>query len=74
MPVLFGPNNEHFREAQELKTAGGGIEISNKQDFMSAISQLESDTAYLKQCGKEAGNYVKSRSGATQVVLKTVGL
>lgn len=74
MPVLFGPNNEHFREAQELKTAGGGIEISNKQDFMSAISQLESDTAYLKQCGKEAGNYVKSRSGATQVVLKAVGL
>ena len=74
MPVLFGPNNEHFREAQELKTAGGGIEISNKQDFMSAISQLESDTAYLKQCGKEAGNYVMSRSGATQVVLKAVGL
>lgn len=74
MPVLFGPNNEHFREAQELKTAGGGIEISNKQDFMSAISQLESDTAYLKQCGKESGNYVQSRSGATQVVLKAVGL
>ena len=33
IPVFFGPNNERFQEAQELKQNGGGLEIHNYEEF-----------------------------------------
>lgn len=33
MPVLFGPNNKHFAEAQGLLAEGGGFEIQDAATF-----------------------------------------
>ncbi len=33
MPVLFGPNNKHFAEAQGLLRDGGGFEVFDFESF-----------------------------------------
>ena len=73
IPVIFGPNNQRFQEAQELKAVGGGFEISSYEDFEQLMTQFE-DADYMHQCGAEAGKYVKQRAGATRLVLSSVGL
>jgi 3-deoxy-D-manno-octulosonic-acid transferase len=74
VPVIFGPNNQRFQEAQELKAAGGGFEISSYEDFERLMNRFTSDAAYLKQAGEQAGGYVKGKAGATQRILSDVKL
>lgn len=70
VPVFFGPNNKRFQEAQELLASGGGIEITNYETFASAMQRFMSDRQLLKECGAKAGEYVKGKAGATEIVLK----
>ena len=74
MPVLFGPNNKHFVEAQGLLQSGGGIEIEDYETFSLIMSQLSDDSAYYDTCGQEAGAFVQSLAGATKKVLSSVKL
>lgn len=74
MPVLFGPNNKHFAEAQGLLQSGGGIEIEDYETFSLIMSQLSDDSAYYDTCGQEAGVFVQSLAGATKKVLSSVKL
>lgn len=74
MPVLFGPNNKHFAEAQGLLQSGGGIEIEDYETFSLIMSQLSDDSAYYGTCGQEAGAFVQSLAGATKKVLSNVKL
>lgn len=74
MPVLFGPNNKHFAEAQGLLQSGGGIEIEDYETFSLIMSQLSDDSAYYGTCGQEVGAFVQSLAGATKKVLSSVKL
>lgn len=74
MPVLFGPNNKHFVEAQGLLQSGGGIEIEDYETFSLIMSQLSDGSAYYDTCGQEAGAFVQSLAGATKKVLSSVKL
>lgn len=74
VPVFFGPNNQRFQEAAGLKACGGGLEIKDYDDFERQMQQLETDQQMWSQCAEAAGDYVKSRSGATQKVLQAVSL
>lgn len=74
MPVLFGPNNKHFVEAQGLLQSGGGIEIEDYETFSLIMSQLSDDSPYYGTCGQEAGAFVQSLAGATKKVLSSVKL
>ena len=74
MPVLFGPNNKHFAEAQGLLQSGGGIEIEDHETFSLIMSQLSDGSAYYDTCGQEAGAFVQSLAGATKKVLSSVKL
>lgn len=74
VPVLFGPNNERFQEAQALKHVGGGLQIDDAQSFETTMERLISNPDFLKQCGEQAGGYVKKCSGATEKVIQAVGL
>ena len=74
MPVLFGPNNKHFAEAQGLLQSGGGIEIEDYETFSLIMSQLSDGSAYYGTCGQEAGAFVQSLAGATKKVLSSVKL
>ena len=70
IPVFFGPNNERFQEAQELKKNGGGLEIHNYEEFAARMDELTADPASRIKCGEAAGSYVKGNAGATEVVLR----
>lgn len=74
MPVLFGPDNKHFAEAQGLLAEGGGFEIQDAATFAEKMQQLTSDTTHLKASGEAAYNFVESLSGATDKVLSTIEL
>ena len=70
VPVFFGPNNKRFQEAQQLLASGGGVEITDYDSFATAMLRFMSDPEWLRQCGNKAGEYVKSKAGATNIVLK----
>ena len=74
MPVIFGPNNKKFQEAQGLLKSGGGFEINNFEDFAGLMKSMMNDAAFLKSAGEKAGEFVASLSGATDKVLSKVQL
>ena len=72
VPVLFGPNNKRFQEAQDLLACKGSFEVTDYDSFNTIISRLISDDQFRHQCGEASANYVKSRSGATDIIMKSV--
>ena len=74
MPVIFGPNNKKFQEAQGLLKSDGGFEINTNEDFSGLMSSLMNDEAFLKQAGDKAGAFVAHLAGATDKVLANVKL
>ena len=74
MPVIFGPNNKKFQEAQGLLKSGGGFEINTYEDFSGLMSSLMNDETFLKQAGDKAGTFVAHLAGATDKILASVKL
>lgn len=74
IPVIFGPNNKKFREAQHLLANKGGFEINGYEDFQQLMDKFLTDESYLKQSGKAAGDYVKDNAGAMDKIMKRVTL
>lgn len=73
IPVIFGPNNKKFQEAQGLKAAGGGFDISTADDFRQVMSRFMNDQDYLSTAGKNAGAFVQSLAGVTDRVFRLLG-
>ncbi len=74
VPVIFGPNNERFQEAQGLKACGGGQEIKNADDFQRIMQRFISDPAAIAEAGRQSGRFVEQMTGATQKILADVQL
>lgn len=72
IPVLFGPENAKFIEAQELKALGGGIEVVSADSFARNADRLLYDKAELKQRGNWAGDYIKEKTGASDKILSDI--
>ena len=74
IPVIFGPNNKKFREAQHLLANKGGFEVNGYEDFEVLMDKLLTDEAYLQASGQAAGDYVKNNSGAMEKIMDYVKL
>ena len=74
MPVIFGPNNKRFQEAQGLLASGGGFEIDGYELFEELMTRFDTDTDQLLQASQSAGTFVKGQAGATSKVLEAVVL
>ena len=74
VPVIFGPNNERFQEAQGLKACGGGQEISSADDFHRIMQQFEEHPETIKELGEKSGVFVGQMTGATKKILADVKL
>ena len=72
VPVIFGPNNQRFQEAQGLKASGGGIEIGSASDFQRVMQGMVDNPDVMRQLGEHAGDYVQRHAGATRKVLSEV--
>ncbi len=69
VPVLFGPNYHHFREAQGLIDAGAARSISNYAELEEA---LETAFAQHETIGTKAAQYVESELGATEKIYNNI--
>ena len=69
LPVIFGPNYHHFREAQGLIDAGAARSIADYESFRDAM-----DTALAndKEIGAKAAAYVQSEIGATEKIFEKI--
>jgi 3-deoxy-D-manno-octulosonic-acid transferase len=72
VPVIIGPNNQRFQEAQHLLKAGGCFEIHGYADFASLMDRFTADSQYLKVAGQRAGSYIASHSGATDAIFSAI--
>ena len=73
IPVIFGPNNQKFQEAQGLKACGGGFEIKDAADFESLMQRFDHPDE-IREAGNKAGAYVQQMTGATKKILADVQL
>lgn len=74
IPVIFGPENSKFIEAQELKTLGGGIEVDSAESFSHIADRLLFDKEEREKRGRWAGEYIEEKIGATDKIYKAIGL
>ena len=72
IPVIFGPNNHKFKEAQELKACGGGIEICCENSFKEVMDNFINNPDELRKAADAAGEYVRTHSGAMEKLLLLV--
>ena len=72
VPVLFGPNNKRFQEAQDLLACKGSFEVTDYDSFNTIISRLISDDQFRHQCGAPRANSLTSRAGATEIIMKRI--
>lgn len=74
VPVIFGPNNQRFQEAQGLKACGAGIEIGNSDDFRRIMQGFVDHPEVMSELGEKAGAFVQQMTGATRKILADVQL
>lgn len=74
IPVVFGPNNKKFREAQHLLENKGGFEITDQQNFDMLMNKFINQPSFLLEAGSAAGNYVKNNSGTLEKIMKSIKL
>ena len=63
IPVIFGPNYTHFREAKGLIAAGAARSIQNSQQLEGAFTTA---LDHYTEIGAKAAAYVQSELGATE--------
>lgn len=71
-PVLFGPNNSKFKEAQDLKACEGAFEISDAAEFDKILTKLLTYDELLRSSGTAAGRYISSNAGARDLVYREI--
>ena len=72
MPVIFGPNNKRFQEAQGLLKSGGGFEINNFEEFDALMRRLMGDSATSASSTSSTSSAKGSSKGQSQF-LKSSG-
>ncbi len=69
-PVLIGPNNKRFREAQALLANGGCREVDGGEAFARVMDEWLADPAALRRAGEAAGAYIRDNAGAADAVFR----
>ena len=72
MPVIFGPNNKRFQEAQGLLKSGGGFEINNFEEFDALMKRLMGGSA-TSASSTSSTSSAKGSSKAQSQFLKSSG-
>ncbi len=70
VPVIFGPNYQKFREANELITLGGAFSCSSYFELSGLFNSLVEDYAKLSKASEIAGQYIISNLGATDQIVR----
>jgi len=71
-PVVFGPEYDKYFEAIELIDANGAFSIENALEAESVFNKLLNEEDTYKRMSADAGNYVRSKAGATEKILNYI--
>lgn len=69
VPVIWGPNDEKYREAIGLRQAGGGIQIKDANTLKNLVESLLANKSMQIEIGEKAAQYVKDNADATKSTL-----
>lgn len=72
IPVLFGPNNKKFREAQALLACGGSFEYQDEASFAAIMDKFIASPEDLQKAGQAAGGYINANAGAADKCFKAI--
>lgn len=72
VPVVIGPNNKKFQEAQHLLKTGGCIEVTDAGSYNQIMDRLLTDKAFLQERGHLAGQYIAGNAGAADIIFNDV--
>lgn len=70
LPVLLGPKFDRFPEAVEMINLHAACIFKNSKDLTMQISTFKNDRKLLKSTGDNAGKFVDSGIGATQIIME----
>lgn len=71
LPVIFGNKHKKFPEAKSLINAGGGFEVTNKNDFNKVMDFLQIESNYLS-ASENCKQFVKNQTGASLKIMETI--
>ena len=71
-PVVYGPVIEKYIEAVELTECGGGLVIDSALEAEKVFDRLLGDPGELSDTGKASRDYVFSRKGATDRIVRFI--
>ncbi|MDE6634159.1 MAG: 3-deoxy-D-manno-octulosonic acid transferase, partial [Bacteroidaceae bacterium] len=74
IPVLIGPNNKNFREAEDLLRMGGCFEITGATLFNAVVDRTRTDNKLRESRGRTCRDYIVSNAGASDAIFRTLGL
>jgi 3-deoxy-D-manno-octulosonic-acid transferase len=72
VPLLFGPNYLKFSEAIGLVACGGAVSVQNKKELSEGLGRWLKNIDARNLAGKAAGEFVESRTGATNRILDAI--
>lgn len=74
IPVFFGEDesNVKFMEAIELVMSGGGFTFSSSEELLLKFDELYKNKEVYDQMSKASDEFVKARSGATNLVITKI--
>lgn len=72
VPIVIGPNFNHFSEATALVNMGGCISISNKEELADAFFSLISNDDIRNEKGHICDTFVQMNKGATSIIMKKI--
>ncbi len=72
-PVIFGPVYEKFIEAEDLIELEAAFSVESALELEKVLDELLTNEAEYKKASNNAGNYVKSKVGATKSIVGYIG-
>ncbi|MGE0089756.1 MAG: 3-deoxy-D-manno-octulosonic acid transferase [Bacteroidales bacterium] len=72
LPVIFGPNHEKFKEANDLILSGGANSISNYSELELLLDNYFSNPQQIISNGKIASEYILKNKGATKKITEYI--
>ncbi len=70
LPVIFGPNYQKFTEAVEMIEQKAAFSVSGYDELFRKLSELMTNPEELNKCSSRAGEYVRSKLGATDHIVR----
>ncbi|MCD8317989.1 MAG: 3-deoxy-D-manno-octulosonic acid transferase [Paraprevotella sp.] len=72
IPVVIGPNNRKFCEAQDLLREGGCLEVTDADSYRRTMDRLLTDEEFLEERGRIAGQYISRNAGAADLIFDCI--